>query len=208
MWSVLQSMEDMGRDMENAVDIYLRFATEASEKLVRLEAALLVGDNSGHAVHQTRFGLLVESQRIVRQHTGKQSWKAEQSGRLIFIPLCKFLSLSFSTSNHRFSFDLSSNYFNSFFFFFSFFFFSFFLFRCFLFDFFFYAWIRIFMIIMIRNIGLVCDWVKSSRNIWFYLIKKRETVHVSNRVTVMVMKMKWTYFEELNGSNPQLNGGT
>ena len=121
MWSVLQSMEDMGRDMENAVDIYLRFATEASEKLVRLEAALLVGDNSGHAVHQTRFGLLVESQRIVRQHTGKQSWKAEQSGRLIFIPLCKFLSLSFSTSNHRFSFDLSSNYFNSFFFFFFFF---------------------------------------------------------------------------------------
>ena len=81
MWSVLQSMEDMGRDMENAVDIYLRFATEASEKLVRLEAALLVGDNSGHAVHQTRFGLLVESQRIVRQHTGKQSWKAELESR-------------------------------------------------------------------------------------------------------------------------------
>jgi hypothetical protein len=54
---------------------YLRFSAEPTEELVRFEAAFLVWNDTGHSVHETGFGLFVESHaahRIVGQHAGQQ----------------------------------------------------------------------------------------------------------------------------------------
>ncbi len=51
---------------------YLGLAAETTEELVAVESALLVGNDARHAVHQARLGLLVQTQRVVRQHAGQQ----------------------------------------------------------------------------------------------------------------------------------------
>ncbi len=57
------------------MESYLGFAAEPTEELVGLEAALLVGNDAGHSVHETGLGLLVEAHPahgIVGQHAGQE----------------------------------------------------------------------------------------------------------------------------------------